>query len=147
MKQLAHWCDLERGVISEMTQGPQLSPAGEDQLNKHRIVLAQLENELTLSKIIPLAVTHPDTGHVDFPRNAVPPCLGELLLCLFVSQDRQENILGDFEEQFNTIWAPQFGSRVAQAIYMVNAVRSSAAIFRISAVGFILDRLIGVLHR
>lgn len=72
---------------------------------------------------------------------ALPPRSGQLLICLFVPPDRQADRLGDFEEQFNTVWLPRFGPRMARFIYMTHALRSAAAIIRITAIATVADRV------
>jgi hypothetical protein len=79
------------------------------------------------------------------PRNTRPSRLGQLLICLFVPVDRQQDRLGDFEEKFNTLWLPRFGRRLAQIIYIIHAIRLGAAVLRIAAVAAIVDRVVRAL--
>lgn len=74
--------------------------------------------------------------------SATPPCLGTLLICLFVPLDRQKERLGDFEEQFTTLWLPRFGPRVARLVYMAHAARSVAAMVRIALTAAVMDRVL-----
>ena len=72
------------------------------------------------------------------------PRFGELLICLFVPLDRQNDQLGDFEEIFNTLWVPKFGIRLAKVIYILHALRSGAAILRIALVAKLVNRVFGL---
>jgi hypothetical protein len=72
---------------------------------------------------------------------AVPPRLGELIICLFVPTNRQDDRLADFREIFESIWLPRFGSRLAGWVYIAQALRSAGAVVRIAAMAAILDRV------
>jgi hypothetical protein len=73
-----------------------------------------------------------------------PPLLGELLVCLFVPADRQEEQLGDLEEKFRKLWLPKFGRRAAPIVYIVNAILDRAVMISIGLVAAAIDRLLGV---
>jgi hypothetical protein len=49
------------------------------------------------------------------------PRLGEFIICMFVGLDRQEERLGDMEEQFNLRWESRFGLRAA---HLISCMRS-----------------------
>lgn len=74
--------------------------------------------------------------------NEVAPRIGQLLICLFVSADRQQDRLADFAEIFETIWSPRFGPRIAKWIYILHALRSAADIARIAVVAAVVDRVV-----
>ena len=78
---------------------------------------------------------------------SAPLHMGELIVCLITRSDRQREVLGDFEELFNTLWAPKFGPRLAKYIYIAQAARSAIAAVGIGTFAAIMGRLWGILGR
>jgi hypothetical protein len=74
-----------------------------------------------------------------------PPYLGEIVICLFVTPEKQVDRLADFEELFTLIWLPKFGTRIARLIYITHAIKSAGAIIRIGLTTAIVDRLLRAL--
>lgn len=84
-----------------------------------------------------MAVTNPDTaaGHVvTDPGIITPPRAGQLLVCLFVHPDRQQDRLGDFEELYRVVWVPRFGRRIAACVYVAQAARLAVTAFGFAVV-------------
>ena len=61
-------------------------------------------------------------------RSTPVPAICQLLLCLAVDPEFQEDRLGDFQERFDNIWVPKFGRRGAVAIYVWHVLRPSRLI-------------------
>lgn len=76
-----------------------------------------------------------------------PPHLGKLIICLFVSPEKQVDRLADFEELFTVVWLPSFGARIARLIYVAHAIRSAGAIVRIGVITAIADGIVRALGR
>ncbi len=76
-----------------------------------------------------------------------PPRFGELLLCLLIRSDRQQDRLGDLEEKFNGIWVPRFPLRVAKFIYIAQVLRTGITVAMAGAAMAVADRLWHVLSR
>jgi hypothetical protein len=53
------------------------------------------------------------------------PGFCELLMCLLVEPEFQEDRLADYEERFNNIWVPKFGWRGGVVIYVWHVLRQS----------------------
>jgi hypothetical protein len=70
-----------------------------------------------------------------------PPLFGKIILCLFISPEKQQDRLADFEELYNTIWKPNFGPKIANLVYVSNALKSAFAIVKIGIVAAIADRV------
>jgi hypothetical protein len=51
-------------------------------------------------------------------RSTPVPAICQLLLCLAVDPEFQQDRLGDFQERFDNTWVPKFGPRGAVAIYV-----------------------------
>ena len=68
-----------------------------------------------------------------------PPHWGELLLCLFVPPERQQERLGCLVERFHN-WEQRFGTRTARRLYIMHALRSPWDIVKIGAFGALMDR-------
>jgi hypothetical protein len=56
-------------------------------------------------------------------RSTPVPAICQLLLCLAVDPEFQEDRLGDFQERFDNTWVPKFGPRGAVAIYVWHVLR------------------------
>jgi hypothetical protein len=82
---------------------------------------------------------HFRTGH---DRLLGPPHIGEVIICLFVTPEKQVDRLADFEELFALVWSPKFGARIARLIYIAHAIRSAGALVRIGLITAIAARLI-----
>jgi hypothetical protein len=57
-----------------------------------------------------------------------PPSFCELLMCLLVEPEFQEDRLADYQERFNGLWVPRFGYRGAVAVYVWHVLRQSRLI-------------------
>ena len=75
------------------------------------------------------------------------PRLGELIICLFTSPDRQIDRLADFAELFQTEWLPRFGPRVARWVYVAQALQSAAAVVRIDVIANVVDCIVRALRQ
>ena len=62
-----------------------------------------------------------------------PLSVAEFLVCVLLSDDRHKARLGDLEELYRTLWAPRFGRRWADVLYVVIAVRSVLGLRRAAA--------------
>jgi hypothetical protein len=56
------------------------------------------------------------------------PRFCELLFCLLVEPEFQNDRLADFQERFNGLWVPKFGYRGALAVYVWHVLRQSRLI-------------------
>ena len=56
------------------------------------------------------------------------PAICQLLLCLAVDPEFQEDRLADYQERFNGHWVPKFGHRAAVALYVWHVLRQSRLI-------------------
>jgi hypothetical protein len=83
-----------------------------------------------------LAATFPKPSA---PNARQPPWIGELVVCLIVPPDRQEDRLADFAEKLQTVWLTQFGPRLAGTVYVAHALWSAAAVVRIGTVAAVVD--------
>lgn len=70
---------------------------------------------------------------------ALPPRIGEAIVCIIAPTSRQRDCLGDFQERWEEFWLPRFGPRLAYWIYIAHAVRSGGALFWISAGSIVSD--------
>jgi hypothetical protein len=84
-------------------------------------------------------VAQPNEREATRGGGALTPSIGEFIVCLFTPLERQGDRLADFAELFNSLWVPRFGARVAKLIYIVQALRSAAAVIRFAAVAAFAD--------
>ncbi len=60
--------------------------------------------------------------------NDDPPKRAEILLHAGLSKRDREHVIGDLDEDFRTLWQPNFGARTARRLYWAHAIRTVVAI-------------------
>jgi hypothetical protein len=84
--------------------------------------------EPTLTLTIERQLTEADLALLYDAKRGRVPAICELLMCLVVDPEFQEDRFGDFHERFQSLWVPKFGRRGAVAIYVWHVLRQSRLI-------------------
>jgi hypothetical protein len=64
-----------------------------------------------------------------------PPALGHKLACFLVPMGRQEEVIGDLDERFNTRWLCTLGPCAARWCYVWHLFRISLTLARVAVLG------------
>lgn len=65
-----------------------------------------------------------DNSEIIYPANVSPPAMAEKLLVFFLDKKSREAMLGDLEEEYQTIIVPRLGDKVASLWYWYQVFRS-----------------------
>jgi hypothetical protein len=122
-------CHAEGHLSVDVVVEPGPNPTGTASIRAR----LDLEN----AQIVRIQHRHLEHGGVAHPaQQARPPRVCELLMCLAVEPEFQEDRLADFQERFSNLWVPRFGRRGAVAIYVWHVLRQSRLIdWLIRAIG------------